>query len=72
MACPAHRGQQARAREGLRFVLMTFSAGTRDHETTLWDAAGGGGDREAKAGGSCLGRATGWKGRTAGPLVAPP
>lgn len=55
--------------EGLCFVLMIFSAGTRDHLVGSCRAQG---DREAKAGGSCLGQVTGWKKRTAGPLVADP
>lgn len=55
--------------EGLCFVQMIFSAGTRDH---LVGSCGGRGDLEAKAGGSCLGQVTRWKKQTAGPLVASP
>lgn len=45
----AHRGQQARP-ERASLVLMTFSAGTRDHEDHLVGCCWGRGDREAKAG----------------------
>lgn len=55
--------------EGLCFVQMIFSAGTRDH---LVGSCRGRGDLEAKAGGSCLGQVTRWKKQTAGPLVASP